>query len=312
MLELSWRGAKEIPLENGSEGNSVRKFLKDGDVVTMTGVAQHPQLGYRIGFGPCVGRVIPATSQSAVPGAVAPQRYGNFRLYSYWRSSCSYRVRIALGLKGVTYDYVPVDIGVLTGNTTAMLPDHYRHSVNRMEQVPTLECTDLVTGATIRVTQSLAIIEFLEEAFPEAPSVYPGTAAQRARAREIAEIINSGIQPIQNLAMLRQVKTAVLVGGDGTETDSRGLAKNAIVKGLVAIEALVLESQSDGSAGPFAAGTFAPSIADLCLVPQLYNARRFGVDVESSYPTLAKVVALLERQFSAVRDAAPEKMPDSA
>jgi len=317
MLELSWRGSRDIVLENGGEGNNIRKFIKDGDSVVMTGVATHPELGYRIGFGQVEGRVLasgPTNAAAADAASAAPPRFSNFKLYSYWRSSCSYRVRIAMGLKGLRYDYIPVDISVLTGNTTVLLPEHYRNNVNKMQQVPTVECTDSVTGETLRITQSLAIIEFLDEAFPDSASVYPGSAAQRARAREIAEIVNSGIQPIQNLSMLRQVKTAVLVGGDGTETDSRGLAKDAIVKGLAAIEALILETQKTGGAtvGPFAAGTFSPSVADICLVPQLYNARRFAVDVEALFPSVVAVVALLEKQFPVVAEAAPEKMPDAA
>ena len=316
MLELSWRGARDIVLESSAEPNNVRKFLKDGDVVNMTGTAVHKDLGYRIGFGDCRGKVFSAPAATGLPPAPPSEKssgsqYVGLRLYSYWRSSCSYRVRIALGLKGLAYEYVPVDISILVGNTTATLPASYTGEVNPMEQVPTLECTDTATGKVVRITQSLAIIEFLEEAFPTLASLFPGTLEQRARSREIAEICNSGIQPLQNLAFLRQVKTAVLVGGDGTEVDSRAYATSAIAKGLAALEQLVASSvSSTSSSGPFAAGTSAPSVADACLVPQLYNARRFNIDVATAYPTLVAVVTRLEK-MDAVAAAAPEKMSDA-
>lgn len=304
MLELSWRGSRDVVLSNGADSENTRKFLKDGDTVVMAGWAESQSLGYRIGFGSVAGTVLPSSSAPSPSTAMTSNpQYTNFRLYSYWRSSSSYRVRIALNLKQVAYEYVPVDLAVLVGNTVNSLPAEYTQHVNTMEQVPTLECFDAVSGQTIRLTQSLAIMEFLDEVFPEQAPLNAGTTLQRARAREIAEIINSGIQPVQNLSMLRQIKSVTLVGGDGAECDSKELAKAAIAKGLTAIEKLASKNT------PYVAGTFAPSVADVCLVPQMYNARRFGLDVDSLFPTLTAATAVLEA-LPAFKDASPELMPD--
>lgn len=111
MLELSWRGAKEIPLVNSPAGE-VRKFLKDGDDVIMTGYAAAPDGSYRVGFGDVRGRILPAGTprERVEPSTSLAQKYGNFKLYSYWRSTSSWRVRIALALKGIAYESVPMDL----------------------------------------------------------------------------------------------------------------------------------------------------------------------------------------------------------
>lgn len=115
MLELSWRGAKEIPLVN-SPNNEIRKFLKDGDTVIITGYSQAGDGTYRIGFGEVSGRILPAGTLSptpTVPGTgakVAYSGFNNFKLYSYYRSSSSWRVRIALALKGIQYETIPIDL----------------------------------------------------------------------------------------------------------------------------------------------------------------------------------------------------------
>lgn len=115
MLELSWRGAKEIPLVN-SPNNETRKFLKDGDTVIIKGLAVSGDGSYRIGFGEVSGRILPAGTVSSTP--TIPQTistntfagYSNFKLYSYYRSSSSWRVRIALALKGIQYETIPIDL----------------------------------------------------------------------------------------------------------------------------------------------------------------------------------------------------------
>lgn len=307
MLELSWRGSREVAIVNStSEGNTVRKFLKDGDRVSMTGFAQGE--GYRIGFGEVTGKVLPAGSTPPTPPTfaeaptVAPPT-SNLKLHSYWRSSCSYRVRIALNLKQLQYEYIPVNLLPLVGNTTEQLPADYT-TLNPMEQVPTLE---VVTpdGSVEKLTQSLAIIEYIDEVFPENVRLLPKSALLKARTRQIAEIINSGIQPLHNIGVLRQVKTVELVGGG--EGDSKTLAVQALQKGLSAIEALISVFAPVGSS-LYAAGTPTPSLADVCLVPQIYSARRFAIDL-SVYPSIMEVYTMCET-LEAFQAALPENQSD--
>lgn len=186
MLELSWRGAKEIPLVNASASPAVRKFLQDGDVVIMTGHAQGA--GYRIGFGEVTGRILPAGSKDQHTVAAAPvantERYTDLKLYAYWRSTCSWRVRLALALKGLDYSIESVNLLDIATNNTASLPEAYQ-AVNPMAQVPTLVLRDATSGENLTLTQSLAIIEFLDEAYPARSPLLPADPVARARAREV-------------------------------------------------------------------------------------------------------------------------------
>ena len=255
MLELCWQGTKEVgPLCDGS----MRKFLKDGDEVAMRGVCRHSS-GYTIGFGECLGKVLPASS--ALPPSLAPPSACALRdvtLYSYWRSSCSWRVRIALAFYGVSYKYAAVNL--LGGEQAA---------VSAMGQVPRIDWLDSA-GTSHSLTQSLAIIEMLIEAHAATTSSLRHVDfVARARAREIAEVINAGTQPLQNLSHLKTIKSLV-----GEAHDEKEVAKAGIVKGLTAVERLVGANRDPR----FCVGSQL-SIADLCVVPQLYNARRFGADL---------------------------------
>lgn len=207
-------------------------------------------------------------------------------LRSYFRSSCSWRVRIALRWKGLAHDYVPVHL--LRDEQHA--EDH--RAVNPMEQLPVL----LVDG--VPVSQSLAILEYLEEAHPE-PALLPREPLARARARQLAEIVNSGIQPLQNLGVMRKL------GRDfGADKDAQvRWCRDWILKGLGALERLTAEGGGACCVGD------APTIADCCLVPQLYNARRFGVDV-AAFPALARIEAGL-LAIEAFAETHPDKMPDA-
>eukprot|EP00602_Paraphysomonas_sp_CaronLab_P009709 CAMPEP_0185024984 /NCGR_PEP_ID=MMETSP1103-20130426/8119_1 /TAXON_ID=36769 /ORGANISM="Paraphysomonas bandaiensis, Strain Caron Lab Isolate" /LENGTH=686 /DNA_ID=CAMNT_0027558089 /DNA_START=53 /DNA_END=2113 /DNA_ORIENTATION=- len=310
MLELSWRGSKEVPLVNSS--GEVRKFLKDGDDVIMSGYAEASDGSFRVGFGAVTGRVLPAGTprSTAEVSTCSTAKYGDFKLYSYWRSTSSWRVRIALALKGIPYETIPVDLSKLVGNTDATLPDEFRNGVNGMAQVPALEFSD-ASGTVHRLTQSMAILDFLDETF-SSPPLLPVDPLARARARQIAEVINSGIQPMQNLSVLRQVKDVELlqadVGESGVHTDGRGFAKSSIEKGLKVVEQLV-SAIGGGSSGKFAAGTEYPTVADITIVPQLYNADRFGVDL-SSYPSLVAVRDFVATHY-AFQAAAPDAQPDA-
>jgi maleylpyruvate isomerase len=190
------------------------------------------------------------------------------KLYGYWRSSCAWRVRIALHYKGIAFEYVPVHLleGGGQQNTEA-----YRQK-NPMAQVPTLELEE--GGKTQRIGQSLAIIEMLEEQWPD-PPLLPADRYLRARARQLAETINAGIQPFQNTSTSRVVKNEL-------HADEQAFARRFIEKGLGAYRAIV-----DEVGGRFSVGD-APTVADACLVPQLYAARRFGVDL-GQFPRLLQI-----------------------
>lgn len=306
MLELSWRGAKEISLVN-SPSKQVRKFLKDGDDVIMTGYAEAADGSYRVGFGECSGKVLAAGTKMAAQIDKSAKGYSNFKLYAYWRSTSSWRVRLALNLKSIPHDIVAINLAPLVGNTDQQLPDDYRSEVNQLGQVPTLEFTEVSTGKVHRLTQSMAIIEFLDEIFPSVP-LQPADPLAKAAVKQMAEIVNSGIQPMQNLSVLRQVKDAVLLGPDEVHTDGKGFGKSKIEQGLAVLEQLVLTA-GGGSNGRFAGGTEYPTIADLCIIPQLYNAGRFGVDM-SKYPSLV-AVGQTAANHPAFVASSPEAQPDA-
>jgi maleylpyruvate isomerase len=208
-------------------------------------------------------------------------------LHNYWRSSASYRVRIALGLKGLAYDYTIVDI-IHAGQDTAA----YR-GMNPMAQVPTLEVTE-PDGTTRRLIQSLPIIEYVDERWPE-PRLLPADPLARARARALAEIVNSGIQPLQNLSVTRAIKAM--------GADDAAWTRGHIERGLAAYAAACADV-----AGTFSVGD-APSIADCCLVPQLYSARRFG----ASLAGLDRLVAIETacNALPAFAAAHPDRQPDA-
>jgi len=216
-------------------------------------------------------------------------RAQNLRLHNYFRSSASYRVRIALALKNVPYEYVAVHL-VKQGGEQLAAPHHAK---NPMDQVPALE---LVLDGTPRVVaQSVAIIELLDEVFPE-PALFPRDAFLRARTRELVEIVNSGIQPHQNLAPMRRIDQ--LAQGAG-----KLHAQHYNRVGLAAYEERVKET-----AGAFSVGDQV-SAADLFLYPQLTTARRFEIDL-APFPTLLAIEERC-RALPAFQAAAPDKQPDA-
>jgi maleylpyruvate isomerase len=208
-------------------------------------------------------------------------------LHNYWRSSASQRVRIGLGLKDRAFDYVVVNIV-----KSDQFIDAYK-AKNPMSQVPTLEITE--DDGTVRaVSQSLPILEYLNERFPD-PPILPADLWLRARCRGLAEIVNSGIQPLQNLTTTNQIKA---IGGDAVVWP-----KKFIADGLMAFEHATTDI-----AGAFCVGDH-PTIADCCLIPQLTSARRFGVDT-TQFPRL---LAIEERCLAlpAFANAAPDRQPDA-
>jgi maleylpyruvate isomerase len=212
------------------------------------------------------------------------------KLYSYWRSSCSWRVRIALNLKGLAYTYEAVHLLKDGGQQHS---DAYR-ALNPMRTVPTLEFEE--GGGVKRLSQSLAILEYLEERY-RTPALLPSDTLLRARARMLSEMVNSGIQPLQNLSVLQFVKGEL-------KSDDKAFGAHWNARGLAALEAAVKET-----AGTYCLGETV-SFADICLVPQLYGARRFAVDL-TPYPTLTRIEAACEK-LPAFQAAHPDRQPDAA
>jgi len=211
------------------------------------------------------------------------------RLYGYWRSSSAWRVRIGLELKGLAWTPVAVDLGAgeqWGAAHGARSPAH---------QVPVLE-VERPGHPPLRLVQSMAILEWLDEVHP-APPLLPGDPDGRARVRALAEHVNSGVQPLQNAVVLKRLREQV-PGWDRT------WARDAIAGGLAAIEAAL----QDGGTGRFAHGD-APGLADCYLVPQLYNARRFGVEL-APFPTLLRLEAACA-PLPAFQAAHPDRQPDA-
>lgn len=215
--------------------------------------------------------------------------FASLKLHGYWRSSSAWRVRIALEHKALRYENVSVN---LAPAVSAQHTPEFK-AVNAFGQVPVLELSGGSLG-TRRLTQSMAIIELIDELVPS-PPLLPGDAWGRAQTRRLAEIINSGIQPLQNPVVQKKVKA---LGGDG-----EAWAREFIARGLEA-----LEHDAKGSAGRYLVGDVV-SLADLYLVPQLYNARRFAVPLDA-FPTLTAVEARLNA-LAAFAVSHPDQMPDA-
>lgn len=208
------------------------------------------------------------------------------KLHGYFRSSASYRVRIALNLKGLTAEHLPHHLRKGEQRDPSYL------ALNPQGLVPTLIDDD---GNAL--TQSLAIIEWLDETHPE-PALLPSDALQRAHIRAFALAIACDVHPVQNLKVLARLRQLGLA-----EDDVTGWAAWANREGLAACESLIADQP-----GPFCFGSI-PTLADLCLVPQLANSRRFGVRLED-FPRLA-AAETAARSLKAFADAAPERQLDA-
>ena len=212
------------------------------------------------------------------------------KLYTFFRSSASYRVRIALNLKGLAYEQVPIHLRRGGGEQFATA---YK-AINPQALVPALEDSGQI------LTQSLAIMEYLDERHPE-PPLLPSEPADRALVRSMALIVACEVHPIQNLRVLVYLKRNL----NQSEDDLNRWAQHWINLGFSALEQLVVSSPKRGK---FCFGD-APTMADICLVPQLANARRFGCDV-SQFPNLLQI-EIHCAALPAFADAAPEKQPDA-
>ncbi len=212
-------------------------------------------------------------------------------LYGYWRSSAAYRVRIALNLKAMDYAVVAVHL-VRDGGEQHR--DSYR-KLNPLQLVPTL-----VEGERV-LRESVAIIEYLDDAYPDTPRLLPPEAPARARVRALAQVVACDIHPLGDLRVLQDLQRELGVDDEAKATWS----KHWIEVGFDAIEAMLA---SDGHSGTFCEGD-APTLADCCLVPQVYNARRFGVALDR-YPTITRIEGAC-RELDAFRRAAPGVQPDA-
>lgn len=207
-------------------------------------------------------------------------------LHGYWRSGTSYRTRIALNLKGVEYRQAALDL-----RTGAQKSDAYLR-LNPQGLVPALE-----TGDGLVLTQSPAILEWLEETHPE-PPLLPRDAAGRAQVRAMAAVIGCDIHPLNNLRVLKAVRG---LGADQAGVDA--WAGQWIIDGFTALEALVVRHGEGWCFGD------APTLADCYLMPQLYSARRFNVDL-AAFPRLLEIEARAEAHPAFIT-ALPENQPDA-
>jgi maleylacetoacetate isomerase len=208
------------------------------------------------------------------------------KLYDYFRSSAAYRVRIALNLKRLSYDAVPIHLS--KGGGRHKTPEY--RAINPQMRVPAL----VLSNGDILI-QSLAIIEYLDEAFPD-PALLPVEAVERAHVRAVAQIVACDIHPINNTSTLAYLRK---LGHDQTQIDE--WYAFWIRSGFEAIETMIRP-------GPYAFGSHV-TVADLCIVPQVFNARRFKVPLEQ-FPKIAGVDAACNK-LAAFDKARPENQPDA-
>lgn len=212
------------------------------------------------------------------------------RLFSYWRSSAAYRVRIGLNLKGLGYEQMPVhlirDGGEQHGEAYA--------AANPQKLVPMLQHGERM------VRQSLAILEYVDEVWAE-PALMPATARGRARVRALAQLVACDIHPLNNLRVLQYFEREWHV----PQPERDVWVRHWIAEGFAALESLLA---NDPATGEFCEGD-SPTIADCCLVPQAYNARRFSLDM-APYPTIRRIEAAC-LELPAFDAARPERQPDA-
>jgi maleylacetoacetate isomerase len=211
------------------------------------------------------------------------------KLYTYFRSSAAYRVRIALNLKGIDYESVPVDLRPAAHRQQDYL------ALNPQGLIPAL-----AEGGTV-ISQSLAVIEYLEESHPS-PPLLPRSPPDRARVRSLALAVACDIHPLNNLRVLNYLRSQL--GQDEAAVDT--WYRHWVAEGFHGLEEEARRASGDGR-HMFGSEV---TLADICLVPQMYNARRFKCNVEP-FPTLRAICAHLETLPAFVR-AAPNAQPDAS
>lgn len=209
------------------------------------------------------------------------------KLYSYFRSSAAYRVRIALNLKGLPYEMESIH---LTRDGGKQFSDAFR-AINPQMRVPALQ----LSGGEV-LTQSLAIIDYLDEVFPD-PSLLPPEALDRARVRAAAQVIACDIHPIDNLCVLRYLKRELKQEQEAIDTWYR----HWVTEGFKALEKMI-------APGPYCFGSHV-TLADVCLVPQVFNARRLNTPLDA-FPKIVAVEAACQK-LAAFDRARPDNQPDA-
>jgi maleylpyruvate isomerase len=211
------------------------------------------------------------------------------KLYTYFRSSAAFRVRIALNLKGIAYraEYVHLPKGAHRAEAYG--------KVNPQGLVPTL-----VTDDGVQLSQSLAIMEYLEESRPD-PALLPRDAESRARVRSIADLIACEIHPLNNLRTLQYLKRAL----GRSEDDVNTWYRHWIADGLAKLEGMLMHTPGTGT---YCHGE-APTVADCCLVPQIFNAKRYECEL-AAYPSVMRVFNACMK-LDAFERAQPSKQPDA-
>lgn len=215
---------------------------------------------------------------------------GKLRLYGYWRSSAAYRVRIALNLKGLDYDQVPVHLVRAGGEQHQPA---YR-KLNPQGLVPVLHDGERV------IRQSLAIIEYLDE-LHATPPLLPSSARDRARVRALALLVACDIHPLNNLRVLQYLENTLAA----TQSQRVEWMRHWMADGLASFEAQLADHPSTGRY----CESDIPGLADCCLIPQLYNARRFEMDL-TPYPNILRIEANCN-ELPAFDAASPEQQPDA-
>jgi len=212
-------------------------------------------------------------------------------LYGYFRSSAAFRVRIALALKELEFENIPVHL--VRGGGEHNQPDYL--ALNPQGRVPTLK-----DGEDFTLGQSLAILEYLEEAYPDTP-LLPADIRGRARVRQLAGLVACDIHPLNNLSVLQYLKGNF---GAGEEAVKQWYAY-WVSSGFKALEEMLAGSAATGS---YCHGD-SPTMADACLVPQVWNARRFEVALDA-FPTICRIEEACYR-LPAFDTARPENQPDA-
>jgi maleylacetoacetate isomerase/maleylpyruvate isomerase len=210
-------------------------------------------------------------------------------LHDYFRSSATYRVRIALNMKGLPYRQQAHHLA--KGEHRA--PDYL--SINPQGFVPAL------ADGGVAITQSVAIIEYLEEAYPDTPRVLPATPAGRARVRSLAAIVATDTHPLNNLRVLKYLETEL-----GLDEEARRTWYHRWLKEC--FDALEARLRVEAETGRFCHGD-GPTLADICLVPQIFDAKRFAFDL-SPYPTVMRIFDAAQA-LDAFASAAPDRQPDA-
>ncbi|MEQ1512309.1 MAG: maleylacetoacetate isomerase [Lysobacteraceae bacterium] len=213
------------------------------------------------------------------------------RLYGYWRSSAAYRVRIGLSLKGLAYESVPVHL--IRDGGEQHLPEFAQ--TNPQKLVPVLQHGERM------IRQSLAILEYIDEVWSDSPSLLPATARGRARVRALSLMVACDIHPLNNLRVLQYLERE----WNAPQPERDEWVRHWIREGFDAFESLLAD---DPATGTFCEGD-QPTIADCCLIPQVYNAHRFGVDL-AGYPTIRRIEAEC-LALPAFDDARPERQADA-